>query len=143
MTSLMAQTGTRVTIKLTTGAKDLLPKSSVYFKLNYMNGTSSEEYQIYLYGGFTNGFAPNTTFDANVEFTHSINLSDIKGFTIRHVSAIGNGAEPYDNWDLKGLEVNLADRIGMRTWIYRIYKSDKNFLTRFNQLNRVLTLNKQ
>lgn len=143
MTNIFAQSGTRVSIKLITGANGLLPKSSVYFKLNYMNGTSSEEYQIYRYGGFTNGFAPKTTFDANVELTHSINLSDIKGFTIRHVSAIGNSAEPYDNWDLKGLEINLVDRLGMRTWTSRVYKSDANFMTHFNQFTKTFTLSIQ
>jgi hypothetical protein len=139
MTNAMAQ-GTRVALKLTTGLEGLLSKSTVYFKLNYANGTSSEDYIIYRLGGLTEGFAPKSTFDVVVSLPTTINSRDIKSFTIRHVSAIGNTAEPYDNWDLKGLKVSLIDHVGTRTWTTVIYTSNASFITRFNQLQNTLTI---
>jgi hypothetical protein len=139
VTTLSAQ-GTRVALKLTTGTNGLLPKSSVYFKLNYTNGTSSEDYVIYSLGGLTEGFAPKSTYDVNVSLPTTIAGRDIKSFTIRQVSAVGNTAEPYDNWDLKGLKVSLIDNVGTRTWTTVIYTSNASFITRFNQFQKTLTI---
>jgi hypothetical protein len=139
ITTISAQ-GTRVAIKLTTGTKGLLPKSSVYFKVNYTDGRSSEDYVIYRLGGLTEGFAPNSVFDVQVSLPTTISSRDIKSFTIRQVSAVGNLAEPYDNWDLKGLKVSLIDHIGIRTWTTVIYNSNAAFITRFNQLQNTLTI---
>jgi hypothetical protein len=139
ITTISAQ-GTRVALKLTTGTNGLLPKSSVYFKLNYTNGTSSLDYVIYSLGGLTEGFAPNSTFDVVVSLPITITQSDIKSFTIRQVSAVGNAAEPYDNWDLKGLKVSLEDIVGTRRWTTVIYASNDLFLTRFRQIKNSLTI---
>ena len=139
---LQAQTGTQVSIKLTTGVNDLLPKSSVFFKVNYMDGTSSEEYNIYVYGGLPNGFLPRSSHDFTVELPRPVELSNIRSFTIRHVSALGNGTEPYDNWDLSGVKISLVNRIGIRTWSFLMYNSAKSFLTRFNASNRSLTVDR-
>lgn len=136
---IMAQ-GTRIAIKLTTGTKDLLPKSSVYFKLNYKDGRASEEYTIYQYGGFTNGFAPNTVYNASIDLTTHITDAELSGFTIRHQSAIGNKAEPYDNWDLKGLNIDLIDRYPPRVWTISIYNSPASFVYHFTQYNKVFSV---
>jgi hypothetical protein len=132
MTHLSAQT--RVTLKLTTGTDGLLPRTSLYFKLTYLNGTSSEDYLIYRSGGLSEGFAPNTTYDTQVELPTTINSGDIKSFTIRQVSI------PYDDWDLAGLKVSLVDRLGIRTWTTVIYSSDKYSTTHFSKLNKTLTV---
>jgi hypothetical protein len=142
MTTLSAQ-GTRVAIKLTTGTNGLLPKSSIYFKLNYLNGTGSSDYVIYSLGGLTEGFAPNSVFDAVVSLPTTISHPDIKSFTIRQVSAVGNTAEPYDNWDLKGLKVSLIDIMGPRTWTIGIYDSSAAFVTHFTQFQKSLTIKLQ
>lgn len=142
ITNIMAQ-GTRVALKLTTGTNGLLPKSSVYFKLNYMNGTSSLDYVIYSLGGLTEGFAPNSVFDVNVSLPTTVANRDIKSFTIRQVSAVGNTAEPHDNWDLKGLKVSLLDHLGTRDWTTVIYNSNAAFMTHFSQFQQSLTIKLQ
>jgi hypothetical protein len=133
ITNIMAQ-GTRVDLKLTTGNNGLLPGSSLYFKLTYLTGTSSEDYLIYRSGRLGAGFAPNTTYDTHVELPTTISDQDIKSFTIRQVSI------PYDDWDLAGLKVSLVDRLGTRVWTTVIYSSDKYTTTHFSKLKKTLTV---
>jgi hypothetical protein len=131
MTTLSAQ-GTRVVLKLTTGTNGLLPGSTLYFKLTYLNGTSSEDYLIYRSGGLSEGFAQNTTYDTQVELPTTISNQDIKSFTIRQVSI------PYDDWDLAALKVSLVDRLGTRIWTTVIYSSDKYTTTHFSKFQKTL-----
>ncbi len=145
MTHLSAQSGSTINLKITTGSDDLRRNASVFFQLNFTNGTSSSEFVVHRSGGtLSTGFPHDSRKDINIALPSAVTLSSIRSITMRHDGSPRDIFDTYDNWDLQALQVSLRSRSGISVTNFNIFNStDRRFVTRFTGENRILTLNRQ
>ncbi|MBL7816511.1 MAG: hypothetical protein JNL70_15940 [Saprospiraceae bacterium] len=103
----IAQAGSVMKVYLTTGGDDLRGGNNAYITVNFINGTTSPEYN--LGGGFANNSRINKNITLNVDVT---DLSQVKNIAIRHNGSprAGQPFDTYDNWDLQALTVTFVIR---------------------------------
>jgi hypothetical protein len=145
MSHLVAQSGSTINLKITTGSDDLRRNAKVFFQLNFTNGTSSSEFVVHRDGGtLGTGFSHDSRKEINIALPSAVNLSSIRSITIRHDGSPRDLFDTYDNWDLSALQVSLVSRSGISVTSFNIFNSaDRRFVTRFTEDNRILTLNRQ
>jgi hypothetical protein len=141
----IAQSGTQINLKITTGSDDLRRNANVFFQLNFTDGTSSGEFVVHRDGGtLGTGFPHDSRKEINIALPSAVNLSNIRSITIRHDGSPRDMFDSYDNWDLQGLQVSLLSRSGISVTSFNIFNStDRRFVTRFTGDNRLLHLDRQ
>jgi hypothetical protein len=145
ITSLSAQSGSTINLKITTGSDDLRRNAKVFFQLNFTDGTSSNEFVVHRDGGpLGTGFSHDTRKDINIALPNPVNLSNIRSITMRHDGSPRDVFDSYDNWDLSALQVSLVSRTGISVTNHNVFNSrDRRFVTRFTGDNRILNLDRQ
>lgn len=143
-----AQTFNRIRVVITTGGDDLRGGNHAFLFLNFNNNTISPVVCLTT-APSTGGFSNGSIYSATFAFEDEMELSDVKGFTIRHQGnpRSDHPFDTYDNWDMEAIRVSAitADSgvRGVNIYNSRNDRSRWTFVERFTGENTTLELLKQ
>jgi hypothetical protein len=111
--------GSSLQVTAISGSDDLRNYNTAFLKVNFNDGTSTQEFLI------LRGLGQNQSTTKTIDLGREIDLVNVRSITIRNdgtpnndIFRGGDAGHTYDNWDLNGLSVSLITGSGIPPNIY-------------------------